>query len=206
MPSKGWLKEHFTDYYVKQARKDGYPSRAAYKLLELQKKEGLIKPGMVVVDLGAAPGGWSLVVKKLVGPKGSVVALDILPMEPIDGVECIQADFTEPQALERLHEVLADQAVDLVISDMAPNISGIKSADQARSIYLVELALDFAQQVLKPKGTFLAKVFQGSGVDEFLRDCRGHFSKVKLKKPPASRARSSEVYVLAQGLLKKEGT
>lgn len=199
--SKRWLKEHFSDQYVKKAKQEGYPSRASYKLLELQAKDHLFKPGMIVVDLGAAPGGWSVVAKDLVGPKGAVIAVDLLPMKPIAGVTFIQGDFNEEAVFEHLQEAVHECSksgwVDLVISDMAPNISGEKSIDQPRSLHLLELAWDCAGRLLKPGGSFLAKVFQGPGVDEVLVQLRQHFKPVKLRKPKASRARSSEVYVCA---------
>ena len=198
--SKRWIKEHQRDHYVKSAKKHGYPSRAAYKLLELQQKYQLFKPGMTVVDLGAAPGGWSVVAKELVGQKGVVIAVDLLPISPLAGVEFIQGDFNEQQVFTQLQQRVVERTpngqVDLVISDMAPNISGMKSVDQPRSLHLVELAWDCAQQLLKPGGGFLAKIFQGPGVDALLGDLRKHFKRVKLRKPSASRPRSSEVYIL----------
>lgn len=197
--SKRWLKEHFDDPYVKKAQREGYPSRAAYKLLEIQEKDRIIKPGMVVVDLGAAPGGWSVVARKLVGPKGEVFALDILPMDHLTGVTFFQGDFTEQETLNHLLELLADREVDLVISDMAPNMIGMKSVDQPKLVGLVELAVDCAYQILKPGGTFLTKVFQGEGVDAVIKNLRAHFKTVKIRKPSASRSRSNEVYILAQG-------
>jgi 23S rRNA (uridine2552-2'-O)-methyltransferase len=196
--SKRWLKEHFSDYYVKQAQQEGYPSRAAYKLLEMQEKELLIKPGMTVVDLGAAPGGWSMVARDLVGKKGKVIAVDCLAMTPIEGVHFIQGDFTDALLYEQLmKEIPENQGVDLVISDMSPNISGHKIIDQPRIMYLVELALDFAIQVLKPGGSFLTKIFQGQGVDALVKLARAHFEQVGFRKPKASRSRSSELYILA---------
>lgn len=197
--SKQWLKEHFSDLYVKRAKEEGYPSRAAYKLLEIQKKDKILRPGMMVVDLGAAPGGWSMVAKEIVGSSGKIIALDILPMDPIEGVTFIQGDFTDQTVLMELLKVIDDCPVDLVISDMSPNISGMKSVDQPRAAYLVELAWDCAQQVLKPNGTFLIKVFQGAGVDQFLLEFRKSFRQVRIRKPDASRARSPEIYVLGQG-------
>lgn len=196
--SRRWLKEHFSDTYVKQAQQEGYRSRATYKLLELQEKDKLFKPGMVVIDLGAAPGGWSQVITKLVGAKGQVVALDILPMEPIEGVEFIQGDFTQQKVLDDLLKLLNDKKIDWVVSDMAPNLSGIDSVDQPRSLELAELALDFALQVLDKQGSFLVKVFQGSGIDQYIQEVRKHFKKVTIRKPKASRGRSREVYVLAR--------
>lgn len=197
--SKAWLKEHFDDHYVKLAQKEGYRSRACYKLLEMQEKDRLIKPGMTVVDLGSAPGGWSQVASGLVGDKGRVVASDILLMDGLPDVEFIQGDFTEDSVLEEILAVMGNDKADLVISDMAPNMSGMNTVDQPRSIYLVELALDMASQVLKPDGVFLAKVFQGEGFDELIRAMRSQFREVKSRKPAASRPRSREVYQLCRG-------
>jgi 23S rRNA (uridine2552-2'-O)-methyltransferase len=197
--SKLWLQEHFTDSYVKRAQQEGYRSRAAFKLLEIQQTDKIIRPAMFVVDLGAAPGGWSEVLVRLVGAKGKVFALDILPMQPIAGVEFIQGDFTEEEVLNRLLSSLSNKPVDIVLSDMAPNISGMKVVDQPRSMYLAELALDFASKVLKSGGVFLLKVFQGEGFDNLLKTMRGTFAEVKIKKPDASRARSSELFLLAKG-------
>ena len=197
--SNRWLKEHVDDYYVQQAQKDGYRSRAAYKLLEIVERDKIIKPGMTVVDLGAAPGGWSQVAGDIVGDDGRVIALDVLPMDSLADVEFIQGDFTEDEVFERLIEVIGDKRVDLVISDMAPNMSGMDAMDQPRSMYLVELALDMARQVLTKNGCFLTKMFQGEGSDEFIRDVRTSFNKVVIRKPKASRARSREVYLLASG-------
>ncbi len=194
-----WLKEHFDDPYVKQSQIDGYRSRASYKLVELNKKDRLIRPGMLVVDLGSAPGGWSQVAAELVGDKGSVVASDILPMDSIAGVEFVQGDFTEDSVFEELLSVMGDNKADLVISDMAPNMSGMADIDQPRSMYLIELALDMAQQVLKPGGVFVAKVFQGEGFEPLMKDARRLFQKVLTRKPDASRARSREVYLVAKG-------
>jgi 23S rRNA (uridine2552-2'-O)-methyltransferase len=195
--SRRWLKEHFSDTYVKQAQQAGYRSRAVYKLQELQERDKLFRFGMTVVDLGAAPGGWSQLLIEYVGSKGRVVALDILPMDPIPGVDFIQGDFTEEESATTLLERLGAK-VDWVISDMAPNLSGVDSVDQPRSIYLAELALDFALQVLAPEGGFLVKVFQGDGFDPFLKQVREHFKKVLIRKPKASRGRSREVYILAR--------
>lgn len=197
--SKHWLKEHFTDKYVKLARQKGYRSRAAYKLLAIQEKDEIIQPGMVVVDLGAAPGGWSEVAAKLVGEKGKIIAVDILPMQPIPGVEVIQGDFTDHTVLETVLQHFEKQSVDLVISDMSPNISGMKAIDQPRAMYLVELAWDFAQQVLKPGGAFLVKIFQGAGFETLLKEVKKHFTEVKIRKPEASRSRSKEIFLLAKG-------
>lgn len=196
--SRRWLREHFSDPYVKQAQQSGYRSRAVYKLLELQERDKLFKPGMTVVDLGAAPGGWSQLVKEFVGAKGRIFAFDILPMEPLEGVEFILGDFTEDAKAEELLNSLGDATVDWVISDMAPNLSGIDSVDQPRSVYLAELALDFALKVLPRHGGFLVKVFQGEGFDGFLKQVRENFKKVLIRKPKASRGRSAEVYILAK--------
>ena len=197
--SRRWLQEHFRDQYVQEAQKLGYRSRACFKLLEIQEKDRLFKPGLTVIDLGAAPGGWSQVAADLVGDRGRVIATDILPMDSLPGVEFIQGDFTEAAVLDAILSALDGQQVDLVISDMAPNMSGMNAVDQPRSMYLVELALDLARQVLKPEGCFLAKVFQGEGFDELLRDLRGSFATVQSRKPSASRARSREVYQLCRG-------
>ncbi|MFL0801399.1 MAG: 23S rRNA (uridine(2552)-2'-O)-methyltransferase RlmE [Agarilytica sp.] len=196
--SNRWLQEHFNDNYVKSSQGDGYRSRASYKLIELDKKDQLFKRGMAVVDLGAAPGGWSQVAIEKVGDNGSVLASDILTMDPIAGVTFVEGDFTEESVLNTLLAVLGDAKADLVISDMAPNMSGIAEIDQPQSMYLVELALDMARQVLKPGGTMVAKVFQGEGFDEYMKDCRQSFKKVVIRKPDASRARSREVYIVAK--------
>ena len=197
--SHRWLREHFSDHYVKQSQKEGYRSRASYKLQELQEKDRLIKPGMTVVDLGAAPGGWSQVAAELVGHKGRVLASDILPMDALAGVEFVQGDFTEESVFEELLGRLGDERADLVISDMAPNMSGVRAVDQPASMYLVELAVDMARNVLKPGGAFVAKVFQGEGFDELIRDLRSQYQTVVTRKPGASRPRSREVYVVARG-------
>lgn len=196
--SHQWLDRHFNDAYVKRAQVEGYRSRAAFKLLELQEKDQLIAPGQVVVDLGAAPGGWSQVAGRLVGDDGRVFALDILPMDPLPGVEFIQGDFREDESVEQLRALLAGRPVDLVISDMAPNVSGMSAVDQPRAMYLCELALDYAREVLRPGGSFVVKVFQGEGFDHYLRDLRGAFSKVATRKPAASRPQSREVYLVAR--------
>lgn len=196
--SARWLREHFTDEYVKRAQEEGYRSRAAYKLLEIQEKDRLLRPGLTVVDLGAAPGGWSQFAARLVGGQGAVIALDVLPMEPLAGVEFIQGDFRETEVLERLMAMLNGRPVDLVISDMAPNTSGIKAVDQPRGMYLAELALDFAGQCLRSGGDLLVKVFQGEGFDPFLKSLRAGFATVAPRKPKASRARSAERYLLAR--------
>ncbi len=197
--SRRWLKEHFDDPYVKRAQQEGWRSRAVFKLLELQDKYHLIRPGMCVVDLGAAPGGWSQLARRLVGPSGRVYALDILAMEPLEGVEFIEGDFTEDGPLQALEAALAGSAPDLVLSDMAPNMSGMGAVDQPRAMYLAELALAFAEQWLGPGGDFVTKVFQGEGFDNFLSQCRSQFDKVLVKKPKASRPRSREVYLLGRG-------
>ncbi len=198
--SHRWLQEHNKDHYVKRSQQEGYRSRASYKLLELQEKDRLFKPGMTVVDLGSAPGGWSQVAVKLVGDKGRVVASDILPMDSIAGVDFVQGDFTEEAVFEEILQLLDDGQADLVISDMAPNMSGMKAVDQPRAMYLVELALDLACQVLKPDGVFVAKVFHGEGFDSFLQDVKSRFQRVVTRKPDASRSRSREVYLVARGL------
>ena len=198
--SQRWLQEHNSDHYVKRAQQDGYRSRASYKLLELHKKDRLFKPGMTVVDLGAAPGGWSQVAVTLVGDKGRVVASDILPMDSIAGVDFVEGDFTEESVLDEILELLEGQQTDLVISDMAPNMSGMKAVDQPRAMYLIELALELACQILKPEGVFVAKVFHGEGFDDFLRDTKRRFQQVVTRKPDASRSRSREVYLVARGL------
>jgi len=200
--SRQWLKDHFDDIYVKQAQKSGYRSRAVYKLLEIQEKDHILKSSMNVVDLGAAPGGWSQVASHIVGPGGKIVALDILPMDSLAQVEIIQGDFTEPSVFEQLLGVLEGQEVDLVMSDMAPNISGIKVVDQPRAMYLAELALDMAQNVLRNNGDFLVKVFQGSGFDSYINQLRSLFNKVVTRKPKASKSNSREVYLLARGFRK----
>ena len=197
--SHRWLREHFSDPYVKKAQAEGLRSRAAYKLEELIARDRLLKPGMVVVDLGAAPGGWSQLVRRELGDSGRVIALDILDMPPLAGVEFIHGDFREPEPLSRLEALLAGAEVDLVLSDMAPNMSGVDAVDQARSMYLAELARDFADQHLKPGGTFLIKLFQGAEFDQYIRDLRKRYAQVKVRKPDASRSRSSEVYALATG-------
>ena len=197
--SKRWLAEHFDDPYVKQAQQQGLRSRAAFKLQELQDKYALIRPGMTVVDLGAAPGGWCQVARPLVGPGGRVIALDILAMEPLPGVAFILGDFTESEPLRELEQALDGAAVDLVMSDMAPNISGMATVDQARAMYLAELALEFVRTHLKPGGDFVVKLFQGTDFDSFVLQVRSLFAKVRVIKPKASRPRSREVYLLARG-------
>ena len=197
--SSRWLQEHVNDPYVQRAQKEGYRARSSYKLIELDEKDRLLRPGMRVVDLGAAPGGWSQVAARRVGDKGHVLATDILPMDALRGVDFIQGDFREEAVLNQILEHLGGEPVDLVLSDMSPNISGVSSADQAGSIYLLELALDMVRRVLKPGGTFVAKLFQGAGSDDYLKQVRGAFSKVAIRKPAASRSRSREVYVVAKG-------
>jgi 23S rRNA (uridine2552-2'-O)-methyltransferase len=197
--SDRWLRRHVTDEYVKRAQKEGWRSRAAFKLEEIDRQDHLLKPGMTVVDLGAAPGGWSQYAKKRVGPDGRVLALDILPMEPLAGVEIMEGDFTEMAVLDLVRERLQGQQVDLVIADMAPNISGVAVSDQARAMELAELALEFADQNLKPGGSLLLKVFQGVGFQALHRSVQQRFEKVLSRKPKASRAESREFYLLAKG-------
>ncbi len=196
--SRRWLQEHETDRFVQQSRKDGYRSRASYKLLALDDKDRLFRPGMTVVDLGAAPGGWSQVAVARVGASGRVLASDILPMDSIAGVDFIQGDFTEDSVFEQLLSAMAGEQADIVISDMAPNISGIKSVDQPRAMYLVELAVEMAGRILKPGGDFVAKVFQGEGFDQLVLDLRKTYTRVVVRKPDASRSRSREVYLVAK--------
>jgi 23S rRNA (uridine2552-2'-O)-methyltransferase len=193
------MARHVSDPFVKKAQLDGYRSRSAYKLTELNEKDRLIRPGMRIMDLGSAPGGWSQVAGKLVGAKGRVLATDILPMEPIKNVDFIQGDFTEEAVVAQLLEWLGGGKFDLIISDIAPNITGIDSADQASSMYFLELALDTVRQTLKPGATFVAKMFQGSGSDQYVKDLRTSFEKVLIRKPAASRAESREVYIVAKG-------
>lgn len=196
--SSRWLQEHFSDNWVKEAQKRGYRSRAAFKLLEIQKKDNILRPGMQVVDLGAAPGGWSQVAGELLGGKGQVVALDILPMDALVDVTVLQADFTTDEGLQVLRDSVGDRQADLVMSDMAPNLSGVNAVDQPRAMHLAELALEFARENLKPGGDFLVKTFQGEGFDAFLRELRAGFGRVVTRKPDASRDRSREVYLLAR--------
>jgi 23S rRNA (uridine2552-2'-O)-methyltransferase len=197
--SHRWLKEHFDDEYVKRAQRQGYRSRAVFKLDEIQQKDRILKPGMAVVDLGAAPGGWSQYASGLVGRKGSVVAMDILPMEPLPGVAFVQGDFREQAVLDELLNLLNGREIDLVMSDIAPNISGMDAVDQPRAMYLAELAVDFADRVLRPGGDLLVKLFQGEGFDALVKDLRSRYDKVIIRKPKASRPRSREVYALARG-------
>jgi 23S rRNA (uridine2552-2'-O)-methyltransferase len=196
--SKKWLEERARDKYVKKSKEAGFRSRASFKLLEIQEKDRFIQPGMIVVDLGSAPGGWSQAAKILVGDKGSVLATDILPMAPISGVKFIQGDFTEDAVFEDLIERVGGEYVDLVISDMAPNITGIRAIDQPGSMHLAELALDFARSILREGAYFLVKVFEGEGIGEFKQVLASEFEKVKVRKPKASRSRSREVYFLAE--------
>ncbi len=195
--SHRWMQRHVNDEYVKRSQKEGYRSRAAYKLLELQEKDRFIKPGQVIVDLGAAPGGWLQVAASLVGRKGLVIGLDLLEIDPLAGVELIQGDFREESTLEQLNRVLDGRPVDLVLSDMAPNISGVAAVDQPCSMYLCELALDFCRQSLREGGGFVTKVFQGEGFDAFYRDVKSSFGRVVTRKPKASRPKSREVYLVA---------
>ena len=197
--SKQWLKEHFDDVYVRRAQEEGYRSRASFKLLEIQEQDRLIKRGMTVVDLGAAPGGWSQVAANLVGDKGQVIASDILPIDSLPDVEFLQGDFTEQAVLYSLIKLLKDERADLVISDMAPNMSGMRDIDIPQVMYLAELALDLTRTVLKPEGRFLVKVFHGEGYEELQKQLKSSFTSLKVRKPKASRARSSEIYLLASG-------
>lgn len=194
------MREHVSDPFVKRAKREGYRSRSAFKLLEIIERDRLVKPGMLVVDLGAAPGGWCQIVAPLLGPNGRLVALDLLPIEPIPGVTFIQGDFREDETLRAVEKALAGQQVDLVLSDMAPNISGVSSTDQARSAHLSELAVDFALSQLKPGGALLVKAFHGAGIEALRRRMTDAFDSVAVRKPRASRQRSSEFYLLAKGL------
>lgn len=197
--SHNWLREHFDDPYVLKAQQDGLRSRASYKLIELIEKDNLIRTGMTVVDLGSAPGGWSQVAAKAVGDQGKVFASDILAMDPIPGVEFVQGDFTEESVFQTLMTLIGDRPVDIVISDMAPNMSGVAAVDQPAAMYLVELALDMASTILKPNGAFVAKVFHGEGFDEYVKTVRQQFNRVVMRKPKSSRARSRETYMVAFG-------
>ena len=194
--NKEWIKRHINDPFVQEAQRLGYLSRATFKLLEIQKKDHILKPGMTVIDLGAAPGGWSQIASELVGNKGRIIAVDLLPVAELPGVTVIQGDFNEQSVLNQLLEA-ANGLVDVIISDMAPNLSGQRSIDMPRSIHLLELALDCAHQTLKPGGTLLMKAFHGSGLDQFLETLKKDFGLVKFRKPEASRPKSTEVYVLA---------
>jgi 23S rRNA (uridine2552-2'-O)-methyltransferase len=196
--SRRWLQEHRADQYVKKSKMDGYRSRASYKLIDLNRSDKLFKAGMSVIDLGAAPGGWTQVVAECVGESGFIIASDILPMDSIAGVHFVQGDFTEQVVLDEILTILHGQPVDLVISDMAPNMSGLKSADNAAAMYLLELAFDLVSQVLRKNGDFVAKVFHGEGFDQLLKKARQSFHKVNIRKPVASRARSREAYVVAK--------
>ncbi len=193
------MQEHFDDEYVRMAQAQGYRSRAVFKLSEIQEKDQLIKPGMNIIDLGAAPGGWSQFARPLIGKNNKLIALDILPMEPLEGVDFIQGDFREEEVLAELYRVLDNAPINLVMSDMAPNMSGNNSVDQPRAIYLGELALDTARTVLAKNGSFLVKLFHGEGFEAFHRDVQQSFNKVVIRKPKASRPRSNEVYILAKG-------
>lgn len=196
--SRAWLKEHMEDHYVHLAQKEGYRARAAYKLLEIQEKDRIFQPGMTVVDLGSAPGSWSQVASKLVGPQGRVLASDILPMDALPGVRFIQGDFREEAVFKTLMEATEGHPVDLLISDMAPNITGTAAVDLPRAMYLCDLALDMACQVLRPRGTFIVKVFQGEGYDTYRHAVQQHFAVLKSRKPAASRPRSRELYLVAK--------
>ena len=197
--SASWLSRHLSDPFVKQAQKDGYRSRSAYKLLELNESDHLLKPGMRVMDLGSTPGGWSQVAGRLIGGKGRILATDILPMDSLPNVDFIQGDFTDEAIVQQLLDWLDGGKFDLVMSDIAPNLSGISISDQAKSIYFLELALDTVRKTLKPGATFVAKMFQGSGSDQYIKELRTHFSKVSIRKPSASRKESREVYLVAKG-------
>ena len=196
--SHRWLRSHFDDEYVKRAQREGYRSRAVYKLDEIQQKDRILKPGMSIVDLGAAPGGWSQYAAGVLKGRGRIIAMDILPMEPLEGVEFLQGDFREDEVLDLLMETISGGKIDLVMSDMAPNISGMEAVDQPRSMYLAELATDFAAQVLREGGDLLFKAFQGEGFDALIRMLRGQYGQVRIRKPRASRPRSREVYVLTR--------
>ncbi|MER1889722.1 23S rRNA (uridine(2552)-2'-O)-methyltransferase RlmE [Proteus mirabilis] len=197
--SSRWLQEHFSDKYVQQAKKKGFRSRAWFKLEEIQQSDNIFKPGMTVVDLGAAPGGWSQYVVQQLGNKGRIIACDLLPMDPIVGVDFLQGDFRDELVLKALLDRVGDNKVQVVMSDMAPKMSGTPAVDIPRSMYLVELALDMCRDVLAPGGSFIVKVFQGEGFDEYLGQIRSLFTKVKVRKPDASRSRSREVYIVATG-------
>ena len=198
--SKRWLQEHHQDEYVLKARAQGYRSRAVFKLAEIQQKDQVLKPGQFVLDLGAAPGGWSEYASQILGDQGKIIAVDLLPVESIAGVTFLQGDFTEQETLDQLLELASGQLFDLVLSDMAPNLSGMDSVDQPRSIYLAELAFDLAENFLNSSGVFVVKLFQGAGSEELISSFRRRFKSVKLRKPDASRARSSEIYAICDGL------
>lgn len=197
--SKRWLQEHFDDVYVKKAQAEGYRSRAVYKLKEVDEKESLLKPGMTVVDLGAAPGGWTQYVSERLQGHGRIVALDILPMDSLPDVDVLLGDFREDAVLQQLMDLIPERSVDLLLSDMAPNMSGTAAIDIPRAMYLVELAFDFAEKMLKPGGSMLIKVFHGTGFDDLVKHARASFDRVVIRKPSASRARSKETYLLAKG-------
>ena len=197
--SKKWLQEHFNDVYVKKAQAEGYRSRAVYKLKEIDEKERLLKPGMTVVDLGAAPGGWTQYVTQKLDGRGKIIALDILPMDAFPEVDFILGDFREDEVLQQLINLIPPLSVDVLLSDMAPNMSGNSGVDIPRAMYLVELAVDFGNKMLKPGGTMLMKIFHGAGFDEIVKEVRKHFEKVVIRKPQASRSRSRETYLLAKG-------
>lgn len=197
--SKRWLKEHFDDFYVKKAQQEGYRSRAVYKLQEIDDKEVLFRPGMTIIDLGAAPGGWTQYVAEKLDGRGTIVALDVLPMDALPGVTCIQGDFTETAVLDNLQTLIPSHSVDVILSDMAPNMSGNRAVDIPRAMYLTELAFDLCAQMLKPGGTLLMKVFHGTGFDELVKQVRTQFKQVTIRKPAASRSRSRETYLLAKG-------
>jgi 23S rRNA (uridine2552-2'-O)-methyltransferase len=198
--SSRWLQEHHQDEYVLKARAQGYRSRAVFKLAEIQQKDHVLKAGQLVLDLGAAPGGWSEYASTIIGDQGKIIALDLLPLEPIAGVTFLQGDFTEQETLDRLLALIGDRRFDLVLSDMAPNLSGMESVDQPRSIYLAELAFDLAENFLNSAGVFVVKLFQGAGSEELISSFRRRFRSVKLRKPDASRSRSSEIYAICDGL------
>ncbi len=199
--SSRWLKEHFDDEYVQRSRQQGYRSRAVYKLIEIQQKDSILKPGMTVVDLGAAPGGWSQYAASVLSGNGRIIALDILPMEPLPGIDFIEGDFREDEVLHQLLHRLGKNSADLVLSDMAPNTSGMNAIDVPRAYYLAELALELATQVLKPGGGLLVKLFQGEGFESYHKALKRHFRRVVMRKPKASRARSREIYALTTGFL-----
>jgi 23S rRNA (uridine2552-2'-O)-methyltransferase len=198
--SRQWLRRHVNDPYVQRSKREGYRSRSAYKLIEIDDRDRLLKGGLVVVDLGAAPGGWSQVAAKKVGPSGRVIAIDLLPMDPVTGVTLLQGDFASRRGLAAVEEALAGRRADLVLSDMAPNLSGIAISDQARSMALAEAARDFALAHLQPEGAFLVKIFQGAGYDDYLKSLRGAFAKTVVRKPEASRGESAEQFLLARGI------
>jgi 23S rRNA (uridine2552-2'-O)-methyltransferase len=197
---KAWISRHVDDPWVKEATRRGYRSRAAFKLIELAERDHLFRPGMRVADLGAAPGSWTQVLRELLGPKATIVAIDLLPMDPIAGVTLVQADFREAAGLSELEAALGEAKVDLVVSDLSPNLSGVEAADQARSVHLGELALDFAERWLQPGGDLVVKAFQGEGFVGLRRTLEAHFTKVYVRKPKASRDRSREVYLVGKGL------